>query len=463
MTQHMNVQFERLYAASRSSPLPSLLERRDRLDRLKALIVEGRAGFVEAISNDFGGRARSETELLEMVPALTSLSHARKHVARWMQDERRHVSMTFRPSRAWIRYEPLGVIGVISPWNYPLLLALSPMIDALAAGNRVMLKPSELTPTFSNLLAQCIAMRFADDEVAVTIGDVDVARSFSSLPFDHLVFTGSTEIGRHVMRAAAENLTPLTLELGGKSPAIIDDGYPLDKAASSISFGKFINAGQTCIAPDYVMVPEQQASEFGQMVLSAAQASYPSIEDNSDYTNIISDRHRSRLRQAISEAHELGSIVLTHPDATNSNGKLPPTVIINPHPDSLLLKEEIFGPILPVLGYKRLEDAVSFTKKLGRPLALYSFSNSKRFHETLMERVISGGTTLNGTLLHIGQDDLPFGGVGSSGTGSYHGVHGFRRFSHARAVHHVGKINTFEMMGPPWRNLAAVTTKILLR
>ena len=241
-----------------------------------------------AISSDFGGRSRAETELLELVPLINAIQHARKSLRRWMRDEPRHVAMAFQPARAWVRYEPLGVIGIISPWNYPLLLSLAPLADVLAAGNCAMLKPSELTPAFSNLLSRLVAQRFTPDEVSVVTGGVEVAQAFSSLPFDHLVFTGSTSVGRQVMRAAAENLTPVTLELGGKSPAIICPGYDIEKAANSVSFGKFVNAGQTCIAPDYALVPADQAAAFAQAVINVTRHSYPTIQENEDYSNVIS-------------------------------------------------------------------------------------------------------------------------------------------------------------------------------
>lgn len=449
--------------ASRAADVPSLALRRDRLDRLRTLILENRDAFMDAIAADFGGRSRAETELLEILPLLNGLKHTRRHLPRWMRDERRHVSLTFQPASARIRHEPLGVIGIIAPWNYPLLLALAPLVDAIGAGNRALIKPSELTPGFSDLLAARIAAIFAPDEVSVATGGVDVAKAFAKLPFDHLVFTGSTAVGREVMRAAADNLTPVTLELGGKSPAILLPGHPVEKAAKSIAFGKFLNAGQTCIAPDYALVPAADADRFARAVIAAAETAYPAIEGNDDYSNIISERHRARLNDAIEEARKAGATILTHSGSAGQNGKIAPTVILDPPADGVLMTEEIFGPVLLVIPYRDLDEAVAFTARFDRPLALYAFANSAREHRAVLDRITSGGVTLNGTLLHIAQDDLPFGGVGASGIGAYHGVHGFRRFSHARAVHKVGAVNVFERIGPPWGRLAGLTAKLLAR
>lgn len=297
----MSETFNRLHIASRAAPPPDAAHRRALLDTLRTMVIENKDAFADAISADFGGRARAETELLEVVPLLNAIRHARKSLPRWMRDERRHVAITFQPGKAWIRHEPLGVIGIIAPWNYPLLLALGPLVDVLAAGNRAMLKPSELTPAFSDLLKGLIRRHFEADAVGIVTGGVEVAQTFSALPFDHLVFTGSTAIGRHVMRAAAGNLTPVTLELGGKSPAIVCPDYAIDKAASSIAFGKFLNAGQTCIAPDYALVPADEAEAFAHAIMAAATRAYPTIQANGDYSNIIGERHRARLTDAIEQ------------------------------------------------------------------------------------------------------------------------------------------------------------------
>ncbi len=447
--------FDLQHKASRQGPTAGLELRRDRLERLRAVVAGNEAALAEAISKDFGVRSRTETELLEIVPTLNAIRHARKHVAAWMKPERRRVDPLFQPASARVRHEPLGVIGIISPWNYPLQLALSPLVDALAAGNRAMLKPSELTPAFSELLRRLVAERFDEAEVAVITGGVEVGQAFAGLPFDHLLFTGSTAVGRKVYQAAAANLVPVTLELGGKSPTIVCPGYDLAKAARSIAFGKFVNAGQTCIAPDYVLVPEGRERAFAEAVMAQVRRSYPAIAGNDDYSGLISERHRRRLGDAIEAARLGGAIVLSHEDeGARAEGKIGPTILLGAPEDSLFLTEEIFGPVLPVLPYRSLDEAIAFVAGGERPLALYCFSNSRRERERVLDGAISGGVTLNGTLMHVAQENLPFGGVGASGIGAYHGHAGFKRFSHARAVHRIGFVNVFERLGPPWGKVA---------
>ena len=456
--------FDLQHSASRLEPLAGLELRRDRLERLRAAIGDNEAAFADAISADFGVRSRTETELLEIVPTMSAIRHARRNVGRWMRPERRRVDPLFQPASAWVRHEPLGVVGIISPWNYPLQLAFSPLVDALAAGNRAMLKPSELTPAFSELLRRAIAERFDEAEVAVVTGGVEVGEAFASLPFDHLLFTGSTPVGRKVYQAAAANLTPVTLELGGKSPVVVCPGYDLAKAARSVAFGKFVNAGQTCIAPDYVLVPEGKERAFAEAVLARVRRSYPTIAGNEDYSGLISERHRRRIADAIEAARAAGATVLAHEDeGARAEGKIGPTLLLGAAHDSLFLTEEIFGPVLPVVGYRDLDEAVAFVAARDRPLALYCFADSRRDRERVLDGAISGGVTLNGTLLHVAQEHLPFGGVGPSGIGAYHGREGFRRFSHARAVHKVGFVNVFERLGPPWGKLAQALGKRLAK
>ena len=454
--------FERMRALTRTGVAPTLAERRDRLDRLRQMLMSNGDAFIAAISDDFCHRSADESRLLDITMTLNSLRNARRNLRRWMRDERRHVDLAFQPAKDWVRHEPLGVIGIISPWNYPLFLALGPLVDALAAGNRAMIKPSELTPRTSALLARKIAESFDETEVTVITGDAGVAAAFSRLPFDQLVFTGSTAVGRKVAEAAAPNLTPLTLELGGKSPVILCDDYPLQDAARSIAFGKYLNAGQTCISPDYALVPHDRVEEFAQAVIAEARRKYPSLATNPDYTSIISPRHHARLVAAIDEARAGGATILSlDDDGTAQFRKLPPTVVINAPGDSLLLNEEIFGPILPVIGYDTLDEVARHINARDRPLALYAFSKDQRRLEGILDRSISGGVTLNGTMLHAAQEGMAFGGVGASGMGGYHGHDGFKRFSHARSVHKIGFINVFEKLGPPWGALAARTANYL--
>lgn len=458
---NLKASFEQQFSASRSMPAPDASLRRDRLVRLERLLIDNTDAICTAISADFGGRSVSETKLLELLPAVRGIHHARRHLARWMKDERRPVDLIFQPSKAWIRHEPLGVIGIISPWNYPLLLAVSPLTDAIAAGNRALIKPSELTPAFSELLARLIGERFAPEEVAVIPGDVEVAKAFAALPFDHLFFTGSTSVGRSVMRSAAENLTPVTLELGGKSPAIVAEDYPLEKAVQSIAFGKFVNAGQTCIAPDYVLVPRKSVKAFSQAFLQRARQAYPDVTGNEDYSAIITARHRDRLAQALDEVRQSGCEILSHESWTQNSRQCAPTLVIDPPPTSLLMREEIFGPVLPVLGYDSLDEALALVNGKDRPLALYLFTHDRTVQEKILSRATSGGVTVNGTLLHIAQEGLPFGGIGPSGMGAYHGHEGFKRLSHARAVYKVGPVNGFEWFGPPWGLLSRLALRLL--
>lgn len=461
--QRMTALFDAQHAASRTEPPPTLALRRDRLERLKYMVKGHADEFADAISADFGTRARIETELMELVPTLSAIDHARKSLPRWMRPEPRKVGLNFQPGRAFVQYEPLGVIGIISPWNYPLNLALSPLVDAIAAGNRALIKPSELTPAFSELLRTAVEEAFEPTEVAVVTGGVAVGRGFSSLPFDHLLFTGSTAIGREVYKAAAANLVPVTLELGGKSPVIVCDDYPLEKAAKSIAFGKYLNAGQTCIAPDYVLVPEGKAQALAEALLAEVRRAYPNPAADPDYSGIISDRHRQRLQDAVAAARASGAKVMAHGEEEAAKvGKVAPTIVLGAPEETILASEEIFGPLLPIVPYERIDDAIAFVNGRDRPLALYCFSKDASVQAHVLDRTVSGGATVNGTLLHIAQESLPFGGVGPSGIGAYHGVEGFKRFSHARGVFKAGRFIAFEKLGPPWGNLARRMAKAML-
>jgi len=454
--------FQEQRLASRTLPTLTIKQRVNALNTIRALVLENGEAIQKSICNDFGNRSSAETEMLEMIPVFNAIRYTRRHLGAWMRPEIRPVDLTFQPGRAWIRYEPLGVIGIIAPWNYPLLLSLSPLVDAIAAGNRVMIKPSELTPCFSELLHKLISSHFDVTEVTVVTGGPSIAREFASLPFDHLIFTGSTSIGREVMKAAAENLTPVTLELGGKSPAVVCADYPLEKAARSIAFGKFLNAGQTCIAPDYVLVPKDVCREFADEVIKRAQRAYPTVQDNPDYSTIINERHRTRLFDALAEAKAGGATLLT----TNlelQQTVIAPTVVLDAPAGCSLLQDEIFGPVLPIVSYGKLEEAFDFINERPKALALYCFSNDKIVQNRVLQRVGSGGVTINGTLLHIAQDALPFGGVGASGMGAYHGRDGFRRFSHMRSIYKVGRLNVFEQLGPPWGTLAKRVASVLKR
>ena len=449
-------------AAQRKEGSPSSRVRIDRLYQLEEMVRSRADSIAHAISADFGNRSRFETDLLEIMVIVSAIRHARKNVKWWMQPSYREVGFNFWPGSAWVRPEPLGVVGIISPWNYPLQLALSPLVDAVAGGNRVILKPSEQTPNFSDLLHRAITETFEEDEIAVVLGGPQVAADFSGLPFDHLVFTGSTAIGRRVAAAAAENLTPTTLELGGKSPAIVCPSASMVKAVKAISYGKFINAGQTCIAPDYVLVPRERAIEFAELVLAEARRAYPDL--GSDYSSMISERAFDRLTAAITEAELGGAKVLRHPAPSDRARRiLPPVVVIDAPQESVLMREEIFGPVLPVIGYDSLADALDWVNSHPHPLALYVFAEDLREQSRVLDRTQSGGVTVNGTLLHIAQEGLPFGGVGASGWGAYHGRSGFDQFTHQRAVFKTGFFNAATLLAPPYKKRAKRLLKFLMR
>jgi coniferyl-aldehyde dehydrogenase len=436
--------------AFEAAAFPTANERIEKLKRLEALVRTHQEAIVDAIGADFGSRSRVETLMSEVAGALAACQHARKHLAKWMRPQRRAVGRNFMPASNRVEFQPLGVVGVVSPWNYPIYLTLGPLVDILAAGNRCMIKPSELTPATAALLARMIGEAFPPEEVLVVEGDVAVGRAFSALPFDHLVFTGSTNVGREVMRAAAENLVPVTLELGGKSPVIVAEDYDSQAAAKSVAIGKFFNAGQTCIAPDYALVPAEKAEAFARSVLEAAETMFPTINANPDYTAIISDRHHTRLAELVAEAEAAGATVLRHRDVPHGNvRRFAPTVVLDPPLDGRLMRDEIFGPVLPVVRTGGTDEAIEFVNKRPRPLALYAYTKDAGTERRILDRTISGGVTINSTLVHCGQDDMPFGGVGPSGMGSYHGREGFYSFSHARAVHKRGFFSGFEFLAPP--------------
>ncbi|MCM2294542.1 coniferyl aldehyde dehydrogenase [Allorhizobium sp. BGMRC 0089] len=444
--------------------MPSHAARIERLVRLERLIETYGGRFSAAIDRDFGHRPDSETALLELAPLKAALRHTKKHLKAWMRPERRHVSLEFLTFRNRVYYQPLGVVGIMAPWNYPLMLTLGPLIDVLAAGNRALIKPSELLPETADLIQAAIGEHFAAEEVAVVTGGPEVAAAFAALPFDHLVFTGSTAVGRKVMAAAAANLTPLTLELGGKSPAIVTESFPLKKAARDLAFGKMMNAGQTCIAPDYVLVPRPLMEPLSEAIMARIAAFYPQKTAGRDYAGLVGARSLERLRKGIGEAQAAGCTILTHADAlTGAGQRLAPTLVLDPPADCLLMREEIFGPVLPLVPYETLEEAIAFIRARPRPLALYLFSHDRGEQKEVLVNTYSGNVTLNGTLLHIAQNDLPFGGIGPSGLGAYHGRDGFYRFSHARGVADVRGPNPSRLAMPPYGAITRMLLRFLLR
>ena len=436
-------------AAYRSNPMPAAEQRRAWLKALRTLILDEKQALIDAASSDFSNRAANETLLAEIMPSLHGIDYASKRLGKWMKPSRRSVGIAFQPASAKVVYQPLGVVGVIVPWNYPLYLAFGPLIGALAAGNRVMIKMSESTPATSQLVKDLLAKVFPADLVSVVLGEADVGQAFSRLPFDHLVFTGATSIGKHVMRAAADNLVPVTLELGGKSPAIISADVPLADAAERIAFGKTMNAGQTCVAPDYVLVPQERVEGFIAAYRSVVQRFYPTLANNPDYTAIINERQLSRLKGYISDAQSKGAQVI--PLLGDDQGRrMSHSLVLNVSDDMKLMQDEIFGPLLPIVPYQRIEDAFAYVNDRPRPLALYYFGYDKAEQQRVLHETHSGGVCLNDTLLHVAQDDMPFGGVGPSGMGHYHGHEGFLTFSKAKGVFIKQRFNAAKFIYPPY-------------
>ncbi|GLR63108.1 coniferyl aldehyde dehydrogenase [Marinospirillum insulare] len=439
-------------------PLPSAVERRVNLQKLRSLLLEEKSAIAAAISADFSHRSVDETYLAEVLPSLEAIDFACKHLKRWMKPSRRSVSLAFQPAAAKVVYQPLGVVGVLVPWNYPLFLSIGPLVGALAAGNRVMIKMSEHTPRTAQLLKALLAKVFAEDLVALVQGETDVAIAFSQLPFDHLLFTGSTQVGRQVMQAAAENLTPVTLELGGKSPTIISEEAPLEETAQRIAFGKTVNAGQTCVAPDYLLVHESRLEELVQAISQAVKKFYPSLAGNSDYTAIINQRQLERLESYIADAKNLGAEVIQLPGSRVAESemgekdqrRLPLTLLLNVTDEMQVMQEEIFGPILPIITYKTFDEALDYIRQRPKPLAVYYFGYNPVEQQQVLQTLHAGGVCLNDTLLQVAQEDLPFGGVGASGMGHYHGYEGFLTFSHAKAVFSKPRFNAAKFIYPPY-------------
>ena len=416
---------------------PSLKQRRADLTRLKCAIIARKAEFEAAVKTDFGHRSTHETAIMEMMTVAQGINYLSRNLRRWMRPTRRHVAMPFQPARSYIIYQPLGVIGIMAPWNYPLSLALMPLATALAAGDRAMIKPSEFTPATSALLEAILAELFTPEQVAVVQGAAAVGAEFAALPFDHLIFTGSTSVGRAVMKAAADNLVPVTLELGGKSPVIVERGRGVTSAAG-IAYGKLANAGQTCVAPDYVLLHENDVKPFMGAFDAAVKRLYPNGPASDDYTSIVNDRHYQRLVALLDDARAKGAQILETghrpQDARTRAHTLAPTVVLGVTDDMRIMQEEIFGPLLPVRTCVNVDQAIGYINARPRPLALYYFGPTGSNRDKLLSQTTSGNVTINNTMMHYAQDDLPFGGVGPSGIGAYHGVEGFRALSHAKNV-----------------------------
>jgi acyl-CoA reductase-like NAD-dependent aldehyde dehydrogenase len=445
--------FERQRTALASHGGLDFTQRRAALGSLGRMLRENADAFCDAVDRDFQGRSRGETRLLELFPSYGAIRHARRHLKSWMRPQRRATNFWFLPGRSRLRYQPLGVVGIVVPWNYPIYLAVGPLVAALAAGNRVMVKMSEAAPATGELFARLAAATFDPATLCVVNGGPEVAREFVALPFDHLLFTGSTAVGRQVMRAAAENLTPVTLELGGKSPALVGRGIDVAVAADKILFGKCLNAGQTCIAPDYALVPEESVEAFAAAARATVGRLYPRLAGNPDYTAIVNGRQRERLAGYLDDARAQGAHVEAinpaNEDLTGSP-KMAPHLVTGATDSMKLMQEEIFGPILPIVAYRTLDEAIAYVNARPRPLALYVFDHDKGAVERVLAETISGGVSVNETIMHIAQEELPFGGVGASGMGEYHGRAGFVTFSKGKAVFYQSRLNALKMLRPPY-------------
>lgn len=446
---------------------PDRKRRIDRLDRLAAMIGRQERAIAGAISADFGNRSRHETEMMEILPVLAAIRNAKRHLAAWMQPRRLPTARHFRPGQTRLIRQPLGVVGIIAPWNYPLHLSIGPAVGALAAGNRVMIKPPEQTPRFAGLLREIAERAFGEDELAVTGADDETSKSFATLPFDHLLFTGSAAVGRLVAAAAARNLTPLTLELGGKSPAIVDSSADLSRTAIRLAQGKLVNAGQTCVAPDYVLVPTGYEDHLVDLLRKAISKLYPRVIANPDYTSIVNDRHYTRLKALLADAHAKGATIIEinpgRETAEPQSRKLMPTLVLGATGDMRLMQEEIFGPILPILAYDDLGELIQGLGQCDHPLALYWFGEDNGRRDRILQETASGGVTVNDCLWHAGQENAPFGGVGASGFGAYHGEYGFRAFSKEKTVFQQARRSGVGLLYPPYGVTFRVVMGLLRR
>ncbi|MDC7718674.1 coniferyl aldehyde dehydrogenase [Vogesella sp. DC21W] len=457
---------QRQRAAFLRDGTPDLARRRQHLATLRTAVLAYRTEVAAAISVDFGNRSRHETAIMELTGAIQSIDYLSRRLRRFMQPQRRHVSIFYRAGSAHVEYQPKGVIGIMAPWNYPLALTIIPLATALAAGNRAMIKPSELTPHTSDTIQRLLADCFEPDEVAVIQGGAEAGAAFSGLPFDHLLFTGSTAVGRKVMQAASEHLVPLTLELGGKSPAVIARGHVNRQNISSLVYGKLSNAGQTCVAPDYALVHESDLDNLISLYTSTVADFYPAGPTSVDYTSIISQRHFDRLTSLVEDAQRQGARVITAGVAPESAvlraRSFAPMLLVNVDEQMAVMQEEIFGPILPVRTYRTMGDVIGYINAGPRPLALYYFGTQDADCRALLDRTTSGNVGINNTLMHVAQDDLPFGGIGPSGMGAYHGIEGFRAMSHAKGVYVQGRWSFPRLLHAPFGKLAELAIRVTL-
>lgn len=442
----------------------------DRIDRAIDALIRYGERISEALNTDFTCRPREVSMLTDVIGSVGTLKHAKKHLRKWMKPEKRPTvfPLNLLGGRSRIEYQPLGVVGIVAPWNFPVSMVFQPLSGILAAGNRAMIKPSEFTPATSEIIAEMIADAFDPTEAAVFTGGPEVGQAFSSLPFDHMIFTGATGIARHIMAAASRNLVPVTLELGGKSPVILSRSADVGKSMERVMLGKTLNAGQICLAPDYLLVPEEKLDEVIAAATNAVASMYPKLLDNEQYTSVVNERHYQRLNGYIAEAEQRGQTVIPinpgNEDFSQQQGtfKIPPTLVPQPADDLSMMEEEMFGPVLPIRTYKQFDETIDYINSKPRPLAAYYFGEDKQEEEAMISRTTSGGVCVNDVIMHIMQEDLPFGGVGPSGMGAYHGLEGFRTFSHAKSVYRQTGVNVAKLGGmlPPYGNSTEKTIKM---
>ncbi|KJV42959.1 coniferyl aldehyde dehydrogenase [Acinetobacter indicus] len=448
-------------------PLPTAKERIDRLARLKRVLVKYQDQFAEAINEDYGNRSMGETKIGELLTCLEHIKYYSKNLSDWMKPSKRHVGIIHQPAKAWVQYQPLGVVGIIAPWNYPLLLSVGPLICALAAGNHAMIKISSASMHFGRVLENAIAEAFPQELVAIITGGGAISDTFSHLAFDKMIFTGSTNVGKTVMAAAAENLVPVILELGGKSPVLVHPSSDMADVAERIAVGKLWNAGQTCVAPDYMFLPKGKTAEFLNHYEQYIKQMYPSLRDNQDYTSIINDKQYNRLQGYLDNAREQGAqLIEINPqnELLDDVRKVAPTVLTGVTTEMRIMKEEIFGPLLPIMEYEQIDDVIEFINSRPRPLALYYFDFDQARADYVAQRTHSGHFGQNMVLTHVAQDDLPFGGVGASGMGKYHGPEGFFSLSHERSVMSNPKLYSLKYILPPFNKpIHRLISKMLLR
>ena len=466
MTADMQATLNKQRATFTAAMPEPMTVRRDRMDRAIAMLVDHKDAFVGAVSADFGHRSTQQTLMTDIIPSISAIKHARKHFESWARGERRKPTFPLGliGAKANVVYQAKGVVGIVAPWNFPLGMVMVPLAGVFAAGNRAMIKPSEFTERVSDLFAELVPKYFDETEMAVFTGGVDIATQFTRLPFDHMIFTGATSVGKHIMRAAADNLVPVTLELGGKSPTIIGRSADKKKAGERIALGKMMNAGQICLAPDYLLVAKDQEMDMIESVKAGVTAQYPTLLHNDDYTSVVNGRNYERLQSYLADARDKGAELIEinpgNEDFGSSNGnKMPLTILRNVTDDMKVMQEEIFGPILPVMTYTNMNEAIDYVNAHDRPLGLYYFGTDKAEEAQVLGRTVSGGVTINDVIFHTAMEDLPFGGIGPSGMGNYHGEDGFKTFSHMRAVFRQTGLDVAALAGfkAPYGKAAAKT------